>query len=715
MPDISSLMGEELEQWTVGKPDVLYEILRDCFVFLKTATTEKKGEHYTVDGQNVASTYDAVQQNIFNVIGINGTKKITVDQGSGKPKLDGSALLGAYLRANIKDKDDNNIVTLSKSQVQAVHEFIAPLVPENFTAQQFFAGLKGTPQEQHKIILKLLIFQGLKPAEQASMSKDKYQKHVDTLLDAVLNLVDFMRTPFSVLNAEDSAMAYAAKKKGQDAKTSGIDLQWGSMLKAIDRSMVEVTELKKDKEQRTEAELTTGKINTLLTKCQGSFGVANTHYQMSNKLTEAANKQKQTSNELATAQQQNESLSTELAAATRQIAHLQNDLQTIQQDVQSLAQVFTKQHKEDLIKDQKILTELFQNLQQQLQNLENDKEQLQQQLNEKDALIEQLQTTKKAPQNDKLPSQQQTPEIELEVESAKAKELHLAQQELLTLKNEKAQLQQQVHEKNTRIEQLQTAQKAPLSAQLPLPQQAPEQELHVESAEAKELQRAQQELLTLKNENVQLQQQVHEKDTYIEQLQTEQKAPQSDKLPMQQPESAPLVEAAATQVALSNKQKSLLKDWKTLSKMALSDADSENILEQITNATKMDELAPIEKQLSSLLKMNTAVTAIIKGLQERDGFFSSPAVKKIDAIQKSFQSLSLEDKDALAKLNEKGLHERLKTTDKISDFLKTINQNRGLIALSSETTSFKEFKTHIKAMQKKDEPSAPEQDNSARL
>lgn len=160
---------------------------------------------------------------------------------------DASALLGAYLRQGITI-DDVPIVELSPEQIEVVHNFVSPLIPPEFTPKQFFEGLKGKPSEKHAAILKLLIFKDIPAEKLEKMHKDKYAKHVNSLIESILNLADFMRTPFNVLVLEEKAAVAAAKKMGSPhAQTSGIDLQWTSMYKAIEQSLQNVIETKKEK------------------------------------------------------------------------------------------------------------------------------------------------------------------------------------------------------------------------------------------------------------------------------------------------------------------------------------------------------------------------------------------------------------------------------------------------------------------------------------
>lgn len=70
------------------------------------------------------------------------------------------------------------------------------------------------------------------------------------MLDSLLNVVDFMRTPFRVLSNEEDAEKFKAKQNGTATITSGVDLQWTSTLKAFKESMKQMLKVKRNGEQK---------------------------------------------------------------------------------------------------------------------------------------------------------------------------------------------------------------------------------------------------------------------------------------------------------------------------------------------------------------------------------------------------------------------------------------------------------------------------------
>ena len=234
MPTIA-LSGQDQEQWTHGSPAALSNMLLNGFMFLQESTTVKNKAKHMVEGVDATTAYSKVFTNITNMFSPMGNAKLR--SGTLKDKsnqfLDYSALLGAYFRSSINGKDGDPIVGLSADQLVAVYNFVQPLVPPNTTAKAYLDGLAGTPSAKHKAVLKELLFLGVTPDERANMVKSKYREKADDFIDSMLSVVDFMRTPFSVLDAQEAAEVAAAKKSGVAVKTSGVDLQWSSMQKGV--------------------------------------------------------------------------------------------------------------------------------------------------------------------------------------------------------------------------------------------------------------------------------------------------------------------------------------------------------------------------------------------------------------------------------------------------------------------------------------------------
>jgi hypothetical protein len=275
----------ELEQWTTGRPDLIFEMLSNGFRFIRETTTQKtssKGEDegtYSANSHDVTEGYDKILTNIFNTFAMRGNNKLQITQENKAP-LDGSALLGAYLRSGLED-GNGKIVELTEEQRKAVHKFVMPIVPEGVEAEDYLNSLKVNPREGHKEVLKRLIYQGVSKEEQEQLVKDKYKKSTDTMLDSLLNVVDFMRTPFRVLSNEEDAEKFKAKQNGTATITSGVDLQWTSTLKAFKESMKQMLKVKRNGEQKKDAESLQTSIVEKLGTAQGCFGIANEKFKAS--------------------------------------------------------------------------------------------------------------------------------------------------------------------------------------------------------------------------------------------------------------------------------------------------------------------------------------------------------------------------------------------------------------------------------------------------
>jgi hypothetical protein len=145
--------------------------------------------------------------------------------------------------------------------------------------------------------------------------------------------------------------------------------------------------------------------------------------------------------------------------------------------------------------------------------------------------------------------------------------------------------------------------------------------------------------------------------------------------------------------------------------LVLNPKDQQELPNKIMAIKSTEELESVTQQCESLNKISRAVDGIINSLQKRDGFFNSAPVKKINAIKDAFKTLSLEQKIELSKLDDSNIKDRLNDKDPIAAFLKAVNQNRALIGISSETTSFKEFKTELAGLKAKPDE-APEVHNA---
>ncbi|MDR3442614.1 MAG: hypothetical protein P4L65_06310 [Legionella sp.] len=133
----------------------------------------------------------------------------------------------------------------------------------------------------------------------------------------------------------------------------------------------------------------------------------------------------------------------------------------------------------------------------------------------------------------------------------------------------------------------------------------------------------------------------------------------------------------------------------------LNQDDNRNLPKKIMDIKSTDDLKSMTQQVESLNKINRAVNGIINSLEKRDGFFNSAPVKKINAIKEAFKTLSLEQKIELSQLDDSTIKDKLNDKDPIAAFLKAVNQNRALIGISSEATSFKDFKKELAGLKPK--------------
>lgn len=691
----SSLKANELSQWTHGNPDLIAKLLFNLFSFLQLETNEGKDLHLA---------YAKVAENISKFISLLGAQRLHIPQ-HGRAAVDTSALLGAYLRLGIT-LDGKPIVELSSEQIEAVHAFVNPLIPKGFTPKQFFEGLKGTPSQKHAAILKLLMFKDILPEHQKGMFKDKYVEKVNELIDSVLKLVDFMRTPFNILVLEEKASVGAAKKlKQKDPGTSGIDLQWTSMYKAIGQSLKNVITLKKGKAE--EAEKFLEEIKPALNQCQQCFAVAIARYEAQKEFAVETQKREERFSEtfktLGFPEGDPEQIShyvnqfrqsllvkePERAEAIKAMALTQ--LISIYAAQWQSALDKTKKElatsRAELEKTSDTLREKATTLdtsEQRLKNIQQQNETLTRELSAANEKLEQqrielvrLQKVESTSKEtiEKLGREIGRTEIQVQEKSATLEKLN---EQLKVVQKENEGLREKLssaQEQEQTITSLKQQFEA-LSKENSLLRQQPEIGKHSTESSSEvpsEVTQLRSRLETLQQENAQLEEELR-------------KAKQP--LPK---------EAIVEPPKLSNfngiKSDLLI----ALGKLRLNKADTFKIKERIIKSQDQD-LSAVSIEIIHLQKINEFIETINNGILARAGFFSSDPHKKTKAIETAFQQLSIEDKNKLSTLSEGEISDELSKENgnesDIGKFLKAIHHKRGFIPVRG-ATSFTFFKSGI--------------------
>ncbi len=135
----------------------------------------------------------------------------------------------------------------------------------------------------------------------------------------------------------------------------------------------------------------------------------------------------------------------------------------------------------------------------------------------------------------------------------------------------------------------------------------------------------------------------------------------------------------------------------------LKPADIQMLNEKIAGTKLAEELAPLNKNLRLLHKLDDHVKSVTDQMLKRyktgglSELFSSNPSKKIQNIKDTYNALTVDEKIQLAKLTEPEINRLADKNEQspIGKFLQTLQQNRGLISVK-ETTSFKEFKGKIR-------------------
>lgn len=188
-----------------------------------------------------------------------------------------SAVIGAYYRS-LKYHD---LVTMTTDDLKSITEVLQSIgIQEN--AEEYLKSFyrdDRSPRDAHVAFLKSFLF-NIKHNLLAEV-KDKYNEPINNLIDATLNVVEFMNTPFSVLDAE----ATINKKTN-----SGIDLQWTTMQKALEAAMDALIKAKTNPSENMKGKV--WEIKRDLLKFQGAFGIQNTRYEGQNAMAQLQEKHK---------------------------------------------------------------------------------------------------------------------------------------------------------------------------------------------------------------------------------------------------------------------------------------------------------------------------------------------------------------------------------------------------------------------------------------
>jgi hypothetical protein len=761
----NALRKDEIEQWTHGRPNAISEILINGFAVLKETATERTGDgaeaRYKVGKVDVTAIYQKVTTNIFDKFTIKGQHKLAIRELN-KADIDGSALLGAYFRSSLIGADGQGIVALNEQELKAVYDFVESLVPaepHGVTPKLWLDSFEGTAKEKHKKVLTALIFQGVSEEERASMFKEKYEEHVNNMLDSMLNIVDFMRTPLRTLDNEEAAIKLLAKKAGGVAKTSGVDLQWGSMLKAFQTSMDQMIAQKHISKQRSDAELIKDGLHETLMWCQGSFGIENTRYQMSTEfaLETAKGSQafKQIQDTLGFAEEDPETAFPVISAYVHEFREnlIKADAEKAEAiRAMPLKQLFTEyadvwQKSYDALKAQftaaqKETSEAREQvaakqvtIEQQIAQLDEIRVALES--GKKQILVLERQfkdATEKAKLDASIASSGMLQNIELEsmrdkmraleerfrVMELRAKEAErLSQQkgstalkleeqvQLMTVKAHKAELQdQQLKELQLKV--------ADLEKQLLLAKQTPEKGSNIEALEEqlREAQLQNSELLSqlklaqtskepvvVEDHSLELNEMRQEIIRLKQELEL---AQQSKKPTIDSGKSAVMAEVGQIQrgeeaLALERKKTSLSVALGEI-KRSLKKDDFERILNQINDSKSVKELELPEHEIQSLTAINQFIDEINKGILKRAHWYTSDPYEKTEKIKHAFNTLTMKEKVQLMLLSDKEIQTELKSKDQhdhIGLLLHELHQNRSWIPFS-EATSFTLFKSGIK-------------------
>ncbi|WP_412757708.1 hypothetical protein [Legionella bozemanae] len=730
----SSLKSKELSQWTHGNPDLIAKLLFNLFSFLQLETNKGKDSNLT---------YRKVAENIGNFISLLGDQRLHIPQ-PGKASIDGSALLGAYLRLGIT-LNDKPIVELSEEQIEAVHTFVKPLIPEGFTPKQFFDGLDGSPSKKHATILRLLIFKDISPEHQKEMFKDKYATKVNNLLDSVLSLVDFMRTPFSVLVLEEKAAVAAAKKaKKENAPTSGIDLQWTSMYKAIEQSLQDIIHLKKGSAEKADKFLQ--EIKPSLTQCQQCFGIANTRYEVQKELVAETQKRDEELSETFKAlgfPEGNPAKITHYIAAFRESliqkepekAEAINNM-TLTQLINTYAaqwQAALDKIKRELLSSKEELQKTKDTLQQkesvfaeseiQLQSIKQQHETLKLQLDEANRQLKQQHSELERLQKVESTSKETITKLKEEIEriridiQQKSTALVQLEEQFQAVKKENEELksklsvaqkhEQTVLELQKQLESLRQEnvllQQRLLEAEKQLPKSSSEGTSEVSELRSRleSLQQENELLRQPRDVGKQAKESSSEIAPEVAQLRSQLEFLQNENIQLKEAlrqQTQPMPKEQPAPLDLSAKKADLLL---ALGALRLNMSDMIKIKDKIMASKEVKQLLEVNTEIKCLQKINEFIENINKGILERAGFFSSDPHKKTKAIETAFQELSVSDKYKIATLSEESINEELSRDSgeesDIGKFLKAIHHKRGFIPIH-QATSFTFFKSKISAL-----------------
>ncbi|KTD40663.1 hypothetical protein [Legionella parisiensis] len=716
-----SLNANELSQWTDGDADLLSKLLLYLFLFMRTATNNGKDTNFA---------YERVEANIRNFISVRGDDRLHIPVLN-RASVDASALLGAYLRQDIVLKG-KPIVELSDEQIQVVHNFVKPLIPEGFTPKIFFDGLEGSPAQKHVTILKLLIFKGVSTEDQKGMFKPKYAENVDALLDSVLKLVEFMRTPFKVLDLEEIASKALAKQLGKEqASTSGIDLQWASLYNAINRCLEDIITLKKGKIGKAGEFLE--QIHEFLGTCQKCFGVANAGYKVKKEILVEIQKRDEELSETFKAlgfpegnpvkithyitafreslvQREPEKAEAIKAMTLTQLINtyaaqwqaaldkIKNELASSKQELQKTKDTLHQQESALAQSDKQLKS-----VQRQYEALKLESDKTSRTLEKQHLELERLkqvestskETIKKLKEEiekTRIDAQQNSSnlvKLEKEVSAVKRENEELKIQLVSAKKHE-----QTVLELRRRLEALQR-ENILLKQQLQVEKQTPKSSGEATS-EVSEL-RFQLESMQPRDIGKHAKGSSTNDTLEVTQLRSQLESIQKENIQLKEVlrQTQPMSREQRVLPGLSTIKADLLI---ALGALRLNRSDMIGIKDKIIKSKEGEQLLEIDTEIKRLQKINMFIENINKGILERAGFFSSDPHKKTKAIETAFQELSVDDKYKIATLSEESINEELNKNrgeeSDIGKLLKAIHHKRGFIPIH-QATSFTFFKNGI--------------------
>jgi len=190
-----------IKEGTRENDAVFLNIVTQVFVFLHSASCKAK------KSKNIAA-YNLVITNIENMF--RGAKNIATTSGT---------YLHTQTLVFLERKEGLPIMLkISQEEIDAMKKFIEPIVPPDQYFVHFFKNFKGSPKENYKALLEMIMFKDITLERRKKMFYSSHKKFIRPLLDLLLDLAALFKTPKSIIEIKYKLQTLERDRKLSESK-----------------------------------------------------------------------------------------------------------------------------------------------------------------------------------------------------------------------------------------------------------------------------------------------------------------------------------------------------------------------------------------------------------------------------------------------------------------------------------------------------------------